>query len=182
MLLRQHFCRSHHRALTAVFKGAGEQCKCNHGLAAAHVTLDQTRHGPIGLHICQRLPQHAILRTGQLIRQLVQKGLHNGPIRLERTSHAGGAIKLPHGDAEKQQILKRLAAHGLRKVVHRLWEVRMIESFRVGRHAELREQALRQRVLQIQIPRFPCLAHQAGIGARRHILNGRIERLYAMST
>ena len=58
----------------------------------------------------------------------------------------------------------------------------MIESFRVGRHAELREQALRQRVLQIQIPRFPCLAHQAGIGARRHILNGRIERLYAMRT
>ena len=51
MLLCQNFCGRHHRGLLAIHYRQQSCCRCNHGLAAAHIALDQPVHRLAGLQI-----------------------------------------------------------------------------------------------------------------------------------
>ena len=74
VLLRQNFRRGHQGTLAAVANG--QECRCcgHHGLAAAHVSLDQPVHGNAQGHIPADVLNGPLLGTGQGKGQGGEKG------------------------------------------------------------------------------------------------------------
>ena len=65
MLARQDLCRRHERRLTARFDGNQHGEQGHHGLAAAHVALQQPQHAVIRGHVGGDLRHGLPLRAGQ---------------------------------------------------------------------------------------------------------------------
>ena len=69
MLLREHFCRSHHRSLVSIHYDS-EKGKCRYDcLTGPHISLYQSRHHVFPLHILHYFFPHTHLCTCQFIRQ-----------------------------------------------------------------------------------------------------------------
>ena len=75
MLGREQFRRRHQSRLAAVFDGLKHGAQGHHGLAGAHVALQQTVHRPPGGEICRDLVQRPLLRGGERKRKTCIEGL-----------------------------------------------------------------------------------------------------------
>ena len=112
VLLRQNFRGGHHGALQAVFRGEIDRRRGHHGLAAAHVALDEPGHGHGLCEIRAHVVDGPLLGAGQLEGQGGTEGVqvqrpHGLPAVL------GGAGP-EHGkaDGEDEELLKHQPVSG----------------------------------------------------------------------
>ena len=69
MLLSKHFRRCHDACLETVSYGYEGRQYGDHGLTAAHISLQQPVHLQSALHVPMDLPDHSLLRSSQIERQ-----------------------------------------------------------------------------------------------------------------
>ena len=74
MLLRQDLRGGHHGGLDPVFRGQPGSRRGHHGLAAAHVALDQPVHHAAAPQVSHDLGHGPFLGVGQLVGQSLQEG------------------------------------------------------------------------------------------------------------
>ena len=110
MLLGQDFGRRHQRALPAGVDAAGGGQRRHHGLAGAHVALQQAVHGNVFFQVGLDFRAHPQLRGGQLKRQSFQQphlqaGLRAAHRRAVQTGRPHGGPHAPR--LQLRQLLRQ---------------------------------------------------------------------------
>ena len=102
MLLGQNFGGRHQRTLPAGVHAAGCRQRRHHGLARAHIALQQAVHGQAFLKVGINLVAHAFLSGGQ------RKGQGLAQLRMQRMTRRPRSVqrRCPHGrtDAPRLQL------------------------------------------------------------------------------
>ena len=117
VLAGQNLRRGHQGALPAILSGEPHAGGSHHGLAAAHISLTQAVHGPLGAHIAHSIVDGALLGTGEGEGQLfVEGGQVNGMAGGAGHVLSGGAQQMEAAGQEEQLLEHHAAAGDLQRL------------------------------------------------------------------
>ena len=118
VLLRENLCRSHQGRLGPVSGRAIGGGRRHHGLAAAHVSLDQPVHGAASAEIPQNLLHRPFLRPCEGKGQALIEFLHPKISVCRNLLHGPGGAHQRQARGEYEELLKNQPFPGLLRLGH----------------------------------------------------------------